>query len=165
VIGKVQATVEMHADVAAVFAAVVDLPSQDRWMLGTRLFALSGDTDVPQVGAKIAALTGVAGVGVLDTMTVTVFDPPHRWETEHTGHAFKGVGTFLVEPAAGGTRVTWAEEIRLPLGLVGGFGWKAAKPLVRWGLAVSLRRLARGVLAGSLPVTGRQQTARRNIVE
>lgn len=159
-IGRVHATIEVRADVADVFAALVDLPSQDRWMLGTRLFALRGDSDVPQVGSKIAALTGVAGVGVLDTMTVTVFDPPHRWETEHTGNAFKGVGIFLVEPAAGGARVTWAEEIRLPLGIVGGFGWKAAKPLVRWGLAVSLRRLARGVVAGSLPVAGRQQPAR-----
>ncbi|MET3803460.1 uncharacterized protein YndB with AHSA1/START domain [Nakamurella sp. UYEF19] len=151
--GKVHATLDVKASVEQVFAAMVDLPSQDRWMLGTRLFALEGEVDVPEVGSRIAALTGIAGIGVLDTMTVTVFDPPHRWETVHTGNAFKGIGIFSVEPGPLGARVTWAEEVDLPLGALGRFGWNFAKPLVRWGLSESLRRLARGVVEGSLPVT------------
>ena len=150
---RVAAVLDVAAPVEDVFAAMIDLPSQDRWILATSLFALDGDADVPAVGSRIAALTGLGGIGVLDTMTVTVFDPPHRWETSHTGHAIKGVGIFTVEPAAGGARVTWAEELDLPLGIIGRIGFKAVAPLVRWALMASLRRLADGVLDGSLPVT------------
>ncbi len=154
---RVAATVDIRSSVETVFAAMVDLPSQDRWILATRLFALAGDVDVPQVGSKIAALTGFSGLGVLDTMTVTGYDAPHRWETEHTGSAFKGIGIFSVEPGPDGARVTWTEVIDLPLGALGRVGWIIVKPMVRWGLAASLGRLARGVLDGSLPVTARRE--------
>jgi len=150
---RVEASLEVSASVEDVFAAMVDLRSQDNWMLGTKLFALDSDIAVPAVGSKIAALTGVAGVGVLDTMTVTVYEPPHLWITEHTGNAFKGTGIFRVDPSTTGARVTWAEEIDLPLGAVGRLGWKLVEPLVKWGLTASLRRLAKGLLDGSLPVT------------
>jgi uncharacterized protein YndB with AHSA1/START domain len=153
VTARVTVSVDVRAPVELVFAAMLDLRSQDRWMLATTLFALEGDVDVPFVGSKIAALTGFAGVGVLDTMTVTVYEPPNRWITEHTGNAFKGTGIFEVESAPGGARVTWAEEVDLPLGILGRLGWKAAEPLVKWGLTASLKRLAKGVMNGSLPVT------------
>ena len=150
---RVTASFDVSAPVELVFAAMVDLRSQDKWILATTLFALDGDVDVPLVGSKIAALTGLAGIGVLDTMTVTVYEPPNRWITEHTGNAFKGTGIFEVEPTPDGARVTWTEEIDLPLGLLGRLGWKVAEPLVRWGLTASLKRLAKGVLDGTLPVT------------
>ena len=156
---RVTAVFDVQAPVELVFAAMVDLGSQDKWMLGTTLFALDGDVEVPFVGSKIAALTGLGGIGVLDTMTVTVYEPPHRWITEHTGKAFKGTGIFEVKPAPGGARVTWAEEVDLPFGIVGRLGWTVAEPLVRWGLTASLKRLAKGVLNGSLPVTSRTQQA------
>ena len=151
---RVAASFDVHAPVEDVFAAMIDLRSQDRWILATKLFALDSAVDVPNVGSKIAALTGIAGIGVLDTMTVTVYEPPHLWITQHTGNAFKGTGIFQVDPAPGGSRVTWAEEIDLPFGILGRVGWKFAAPVVRWGLTASLRRLAKGVLAGTLPVTG-----------
>ena len=121
-------------------------------MLGTKLFALEGDVDSPLAGSRMAALTGIGGIGVLDTMVVTVFDPPHRWETTHTGNAFKGRGIFRVEPLPRGARITWEEEIELPFGIVGRLGWPLAKPLVKWGLAKSLNSLARGIADGTLPV-------------
>ena len=122
-------------------------------MLGTTLFALEGNVQSPQVGSRIAALTGIGGIGVLDTMVVTAFDPPHRWVTTHTGSAFKGRGTFLVDPIAPlGARITWEEEIDLPLGIAGRLGWPVAKPLVKWGLAKSLHTLAKGIADGTLPV-------------
>ena len=155
---KVTATFDVSAPVELVFAAMVDLRSQDKWILATTLFAVEGDVDVPLVGSKIAALTGLVGIGVLDTMTVTVYEPPNLWITEHTGKAFKGKGIFEVEPAPGGARVTWAEEIDLPFGVLGRLGWKVAEPVVRWGLTASLKRLAKGVLDGSLPVTSTDGT-------
>ncbi len=152
-LGRVEASRRVDAPAADVFAAMVDLSSQDRWMLGTKLFALEGEVAVPEVGSRIAALTGIAGIGVLDTMTVTVYEPPHRWETVHTGKAFRGVGVFRVEPAGSGCLVTWGEEIPLPFGALGGVGWKMVRPLVRWGLSVSLRKLGKGVRNGTLPVS------------
>ena len=146
-------TVPVAAPVDVVFAAMVDLPSQERWMVLTRLYPVESAVAVPEVGSRIAALTGLGGMGVLDTMTVTVFEPPHRWETEHTGNAFKGKGIFRVEPGPTGSLVTWVEEVELPFGIFGRVGWLAARPVVRWGLTASLRRLAAGVTDGSLPVT------------
>jgi len=150
---RVAASVDVQTSVEDVFAAMVDLRSQDKWMLGTTLFAVDSDVDVPLVGSRIAALTGFGGIGVLDTMTVTGYEPPHLWITAHTGHAFKGTGIFQVDPVPHGARVTWIEELELPLGILGRLGWKAAEPLVKWGLTISLKRLAKGVADGSLPVT------------
>jgi hypothetical protein len=152
VTAEVSVSVDVAASVEVAFSAMVDLASQDRWMLGTKLFPLQGEVPVPGVGSRMAALTGIGGIGVLDTMVVTVFDPPHRWETTHTGNAFKGVGIFSVEPRGDGARITWTEQIELPLGVLGRLGWPAAKPLVRWGVAKSLRSLKKGILDGTLPV-------------
>lgn len=154
---EVSVSVDVAATVELAFAAMVDLASQDKWMLGTKLFPLEGEVPVPGVGSRMAALTGIGGIGVLDTMVVTVFDPPHRWETTHTGNAFKGVGIFSVAPRGNGARITWTEQIELPLGVLGRLGWPLAKPLVRWGVAKSLHSLAKGILDGTLPVNAPPQ--------
>lgn len=155
---EVAVSVDVSASVEVAFSAMVDLASQDRWMLGTKLFPLEGDVPVPGVGSRMAALTGIGGIGVLDTMVVTVFDPPYRWETTHTGNAFKGVGIFLVEARGhSGARITWKEEIELPLGILGRLGWPVVKPLVKWGLAKSLHSLAKGIQNGTLPVNPPKQ--------
>ena len=134
-----------------VFEAMVDLRSQEKWVLGTRLFALSGPAEVPQVGSRLAALTGVGGIGVLDLMIVTRYEPPERWETDHVG-AFRGRGVFAVEPRPAGAQAVWVEEVELPFGVLGRLGWVLVRPAIRWGLRQSLRRLARGVESGTLPV-------------
>ena len=134
-----------------VFAAMVDLRSQEKWILGTRLFGLSGPVGVPEVGSRLAALTGVAGIGVLDLMVVTRYEPPVRWETDHVG-AFRGRGVFAVESLPSGSRAVWVEEVELPFGLLGRLGWVLVRPAIRWGLHRSLRRLARGVESGTLPL-------------
>lgn len=149
----VVATVQVSAPPTEAFEAMVDLRSQDRWIIATRLFALHSEIAVPAVGSRMAAFTGIAGFGVLDTMEVTVYDPPRRWETRHDGGLIKGTGIFGVEPAEAGSKLTWVEELDLPLGIVGRAGWVLVKPVVRWGLARSLRKLARGIADGSLPPT------------
>ncbi len=153
----VEASVEVAVRPAVAFAALVDLPSQDRWIVATRLYALDGPAPVPEVGARIAALTGLAGIGFLDTMEVTAFEPGRKWEVLHTGKVVRGTGVFSVDPVgSAGTacRVTWAEVVELPLGVLGRAGWPLVRPIVRAGLQVSLRRLAAGLLAGTLPVGG-----------
>ena len=98
---RVEATLDVSASVEDVFAAMVDLRAQDKWILATKLFALEGDIAVPHVGSKIAALTGVAGIGVLDTMTVTVYQPPHLLDHPAHRQRIQGNGHLPGRPAPG----------------------------------------------------------------
>jgi len=139
---RVEASIELATDPDSAFAAVVDLPSQEKWIIATKLYAIEGEVSIPQVGSRKAAFTGLAGVGFLDTMVVTEYDPPWRWVTQHEGKFVQGVGIFEVEPALNGCRFTWAEELNLPFGVLGRLGWPLAKPFARLGLKASLRRMA-----------------------
>ncbi|MEP6562738.1 MAG: SRPBCC family protein [Nakamurella sp.] len=147
---RVEASIELATDPDTAFAAVVDLPAQEKWIIATKLYAIEGEVLIPQVGSRMAAFTGLAGVGFLDTMVVTEYDPPWRWVTAHEGKFVQGVGIFEVEPSLGGCRFTWAEELDLPFGLVGRLGWPLVKPFARLGLQASLRRMAGQLSKGRL---------------
>jgi hypothetical protein len=147
---RVEASIELATDPGSAFAAVVDLPSQEKWIIATKLYAIEGEVSIPQVGSRMAAFTGLAGVGFLDTMVVTEYDPPWRWVTQHEGQFVRGVGIFEVEPSLSGCRFTWAEELDLPLGVLGRVGWPLVKPFARLGLQASLRRMAGRLRMGKL---------------
>lgn len=150
---RIQVSVDVAVDPAAAFAALVDLPSQEKWIIATRLYAIESDVSPPHVGARLAAFTGFGSIGFLDTMTVTAYDPPHRWVMDKDGDLLRGVGTMQVDPLpGGGARVTWANDLTLPFGIVGRVGWLAAKPIARLSLGASLRRLARKLETGELPL-------------
>jgi carbon monoxide dehydrogenase subunit G len=149
---RVEASVDLPVEPATAFASMVDLPSQERWIIATSLYPIDGSVAIPQVGSRMAAFTGIGSVGFLDTMVVTVYDPPWRWITQHEGEFVRGVGIFEVHATPGGSRVTWAEELDLPFGVVGRLGWPLIKPLARIGLQASLRRLAKQVANGTLPL-------------
>jgi hypothetical protein len=98
------------------------------------------------VGGGIEAWTGVGPIGFLDTMVITAWEPPHRCLVEHTGRLLKGSGAFEVADAGlGVSRLTWTEDIKLPLGVLGRLGWPLARPLVRLGISHSLTRLSAAV--------------------
>jgi uncharacterized protein YndB with AHSA1/START domain len=150
---RIAVSVDVAAEPDDAFAALVDLPSQEKWIIATRLYAIEGPVSPPHVGARLAAFTGVGSIGFLDTMTVTAYEPPHRWVMDKDGDLLRGVGTMQVDPLpAGGCRVTWANDLRLPFGVVGRAGWLIAKPIAQLALGASLRRLARQLTAGALPL-------------
>lgn len=123
-----------------VWDLLTDWDLHDRWMLFTR--AEGGRAE----GETISAFTGVGPVGFLDTMTITVWEPPHRAVVRHTGRVVRGAGAFEVEAlAAGSSRVVWSEWIALPFGPLGRLGWPLVRPVLRQLVQVSLRRLARQV--------------------
>jgi hypothetical protein len=78
---RVDACIELRVDPEKAFAAVVDLPSQEKWIIATRLYAIDGNVSIPQVGSRMAAFTGLGSIGFLDTMVVTEYEPPWRWIT------------------------------------------------------------------------------------
>ena len=83
-------TIDIDAPVQRVWDAVVDWDNQGDWMLGTRVRGTvqSG----VGVGGGLEAFTGVRGIGFLDTMEITAWDPPaplrraaHRARRARTG--------------------------------------------------------------------------------
>lgn len=140
----------VRADVETVFAAVVDWPGQSEWMLGTKVEAVNGDGQ--ELGAELAAFTGVGKLGFLDTMVITRWEPPYRVDVLHTGNFVKGTGTMEVLGLPdGASRFVWSEDLELPLGIVGKLGWPIAKLPFRYGVQRSLNRFAEMIESGSLP--------------
>ena len=134
-------TQEVDAPAEQVWEVLTDWAVHDRWMLLTRA---EGDR---AEGGEIRAFTGVGRVGFLDTMTITVWEPPRRAVVRHTGKVVRGSGAFEVEDlGAGRSRVVWSEWVLLPLGLVGQLAWPVARVPLRLLLQASLRRLARYVV-------------------
>ena len=131
---------EVAAPVERVWDVLTDWDVHDRWMLLTR--AQGGKAE----GATISAFTGIGRVGFLDTMVITVWEPPHRAVIRHTGKLVRGSGAFEVEAVRPGvSRVVWSEWVDLPFGVLGRLGWPLGRPVLRALIQYSLRRFARYV--------------------
>jgi len=140
-------TADVDAPVEATWHGATDWKGQGQWMLGTRVRGT--DRDGQGVGGGIEAFTGIGPIGFLDTMRISVWDPPRRCHVVHTGRVVKGTGTFEVEPRGeGASRFVWREDLELPLGVLGRLGWPLVRPLFALGVRLSLRRFARWVEAG-----------------
>jgi carbon monoxide dehydrogenase subunit G len=135
---RLEERVAVAAPPEAVFEAVTDWQGQSGWMVLTAVSAAGGPHEV---GERLVAVTGIAGVGFRDPMEVTRWEPPRRVDVRHLGRVVRGTGSFLVEPAPGGAWLAWVEDLRVPAG----FGLVA--PGFRLLLRRSLRRLARRVEA------------------
>ena len=140
----------LHVDVAApaqdTWDAAVDWATQGDWMLGTRVTPTH--LDGRGVGGRLEAFSGVGPVGFLDTMEITLWEPPRACHVLHTGRVVRGTGQFEVEPRGDGrSRFRWREDLELPLGGLGRAGWFVVRPLFAYGVRVSLRRFARQVEA------------------
>lgn len=137
--------VAIAAPPEAVFDAVSDWQGQSAWVAFTTVTVEPGGH---RVGERLTAVTKLAGIGFTDPMEVTRWEPPHRVDVRHLGRVLRGAGTFTVEPAPGGARFVWAEDLDLPLGAAGRLGFAVVRPAFTLMLRRSLRRLARQVEAG-----------------
>lgn len=140
--GRVRLAVDVAVNAPAeqVWAALTDWSAQGEWMLGTKVTALD-----PQAGPgqRLEAFTGAGRVGVLDTMTITEWDPPRRCVVDHTGRVVRGEGVFEVDDLGDGRcLIRWAELLDLPGGSAGRLGWVLVRPMFTAGVRVSLERLA-----------------------
>jgi len=133
--------VDVDAPVERVWAALTDWDRQGDWMLGTKVRATVGEGS--QVGDEMEAVTGIGRVGFLDRMRITRWEPPHVCEVIHYGRVVRGPGTFTVRERGSGSTVIWWEQLELPLGRLGRWGWPLVRPAARWGLQRSLHRFAR----------------------
>jgi uncharacterized protein YndB with AHSA1/START domain len=137
-----QLTVDVDAPAEQTWDAVVDWDSQGDWMLGTTVTGGHGE------GARIEAYTGRKPFGFLDTMEITVWQPPRACHVRHTGRVVRGTGAFEVEPRGDSrSRFLWREDLDLPLGALGRAGWPLVKPFFAYGVKLSLKRFAKQVSA------------------
>jgi carbon monoxide dehydrogenase subunit G len=142
---RVEARVAIAAPPEVVFEAVSDWEAQSEWVALTKVERDGAGAGASRVGERLTAVTGLAGVGFRDPMEVTRWEPPRLAEVRHLGRVVRGTGTFRVEPAPGGAWFTWAEDLDLPLGLVGRLGFAVVRPAFELLLKRSLARLARRV--------------------
>lgn len=140
----------VDAPQAAVWDALTDWERQGEWMLGTtvRSTGRGGDSPGRGVGAGLEAFTGVGPLGFLDTMVITLWDPPWRCEVLHTGRVVRGTGVFeVLSLPSDRSRLVWSEQLVLPLGWAGRLGFPLVAPVFAAGVNASLRKLARAVEA------------------
>ena len=128
-----------------VWKKIADWKSQGEWMLQTKVWVTS--EKVEGVGTSIAAFTGplykfyprFKNIGLLDLMTVTLWNPPYRCDVEHVGKILKGSGSFqLHEEGADSTRFDWSEMIVAPRVI-----FLLIAPFLYIGVRISLARFAR----------------------
>ena len=145
---EVVVDVLVDAPPEAVWAAITDWDRQSEWMLGTTVRATGrgGDGHGHGVGAGLEAFTGIGRMGFLDTMVITLWEPPHRCEVLHTGRVVRGTGVFEVLALPGErSRLVWSEQLVLPLGRLGRAGFPVVAPALKAGVAASLKKLAQAV--------------------
>jgi hypothetical protein len=137
--------VNCEAPMEKVWARIANWSSQGEWMLATRVWVTSEISE--GVGTSIAAFTGPAhriyprfsSLGLLDTMTVTTWQPPTRCDVIHTGKILKGTGTFQIESTGShSSTFYWSEtiDIHRALFLIGA-------PFIWLGVRISLARFVR----------------------
>jgi hypothetical protein len=134
-------SVDVDAPAEATWAAAVDWARQGEWMLGTRVTPTAGGGQ--GVGGRLEAFSGIGPIGFLDPMEITLWQPPRACHVKHLGRVVRGTGAFEVEPRGDNrSRFHWSEEIELPWGVLGRFGWLLVRPLFALAVRVSLRRFA-----------------------
>ena len=109
----IESMIVIDAPIERVWAEIADLEGQPRWMHEMKSVRLTtpGPVGVGSVGESDIRILGVS---VSDPVTVTEFDPPHRFGMRHDG-AFKGSGLITLESGADATTtiVRW-EEVLIP---------------------------------------------------
>ena len=139
-------SVEVKASQISVFDYFTQWTRQNEWMLGTEVEITNPQLDPRglSVGSEIAAFTGIASIGFLDTMRITFIEPPFRVDVVHLGKVVRGTGTMLVEATSeNSSRFVWSEDLDLPLGALGRFGFIFVKPFFLAGVKSSLKKFAK----------------------
>ena len=122
-ISNLTLTIKINKPVDEVWQSLVDWKSQSKWMLQTKVWSeLDQDRTVKNgKGVLIFAFTGIfpnlypkLKLGILDTMEVTNWKPPHLCEVMHIGRIIRGTGKFELKKVRGGTIFYWQEEIFAP---------------------------------------------------
>jgi uncharacterized membrane protein len=111
----ISSMIVIEAPIERVWAVIADIEGQPRWMHEMRSVRLLTEGPVG-VGTVGEADVRILGISVKDPVTITEFDPPHRFAIRHDGQ-FKGGGVIALEAGADGTTtiVRWDETLIPPV--------------------------------------------------
>lgn len=99
------------------------------------------------VGVRLVVKTRLFGIPAFtEPMEVTGWDPPHRLEIRH-GSLVAGTGVWTLDPAEGGTRFTWSEDVELRVPVIGDLAARAYGPVLRILMGRAQDALRRHILA------------------
>jgi uncharacterized protein YndB with AHSA1/START domain len=105
-----------------VWEVISDIPAQESWMVDVHRLEVTSEQK-SGAGTVIEVTSELFGRPLVhDTMRITGWAPPHRFDVEHSGQ-FTGTGAFIVEAVPGGTIFTWVEDFKPPLGPLGELGF------------------------------------------
>lgn len=136
-------SVFIRATQERVWEVASDLPAQQGWMVDVRKLEITSEQR-SGVGTVIKVTSELFRLPLVkDTMMITSWQPPQRYDVKHTGQ-FTGTGAFVLEPAPGGTVFRWTEDFEPPLGALGELGFKLlVGPQMRRVFRRSLENLRR----------------------
>jgi uncharacterized protein YndB with AHSA1/START domain len=110
------------------------------WMVDATTVAIVG-TRREGEGTRVRAVTRIAGVRVVDEMTVTRWEPPNLIVVRHHRWPIRGIAWFELRRADGGVRFDWVEELDPPLGPLGEAGGIVLRRPIERVLAKSAAKL------------------------
>ncbi len=136
---RIVVSVHIPAPPAQVWRRLADLAAHADWMADAeRVEFVGGQTR--GVGTRMRVHTRVGPLRTVDVMEVVAWDEPRSLAVRHLG-AVTGEGRFDLSPAAGGTAVTWTEDLSFPRRLGGALAGFVARPLLRRLWRRNLQRL------------------------
>ncbi len=109
----ISSMIVIDAPIERVWAELADIEGQARWMQEMKAIRVLTPGPVG-VGMVCEADVRIFGITVTDPVTITEFEPPHRYAISHEG-TFKGRGVITLESGADDTTtiVRW-EELLIP---------------------------------------------------
>jgi hypothetical protein len=135
---RVEASRDLPAPPERVWEQIRRWEDQSRWIRDA-VWVRVLTPEREGVGVRVRVLNRVLLVPLFtEQLEVTGWDPSRRIVMAHRSFV-RGTGIWSLEPADGGTRFTWTEELSLPIPLLGELALLVYRPF--------LRRLMRGSLA------------------
>lgn len=135
---RVESSEELPASPDRVWRLLERWEDQSRWMRDA-VWVRVLTPERAGVGARVKVLNRVLHVPLFtEELEVVEWDPPRRMVMAHRSYV-RGSGTWTLEPVGGSTTFTWAEELSLPIPLLGELALVVYRPF--------MGRLMRGSLA------------------
>jgi polyketide cyclase/dehydrase/lipid transport protein len=110
----IRSTIAIDAPIERVWKVLTDVEGQPRWMDDMNSVRVLTAPPIG-VGTRAEGKIRIFGIGVLDPITITAFEPPHRFAVGHEGQ-FRGEGLVELESGVDGntTIARWEETIIPP---------------------------------------------------
>jgi len=139
---RVEATRDLPAPPERVWSSLERWEDQARWIRDA-VWVRVLTPERAGVGVRVKVLNRVLQVPLFtEQLEVVGWEPPRRMVMAHRSFV-RGTGIWSLEPADGGTRFTWTEELSLPIPLLGELALIVYRPFLRGLMLGSLANLQR----------------------